>query len=105
MTGVQTCALPICIRFATERVASVVSIAKVSPAPMSSFIRLYIIRLASTATAILSALKGESPLAISSELTNSLHFSISGKIVKEAVVFPAPLQPDIIYKYGTVCCF
>ena len=64
-----------------------------------------IIRLASTATAILSALKGESPLAISSELTNSLHFSISGKIVKEAVVFPAPLQPDIIYKYGTVCCF
>mgnify|MGYP006996849578 CR=1 FL=1 len=44
-------------------------------------------------------------MAISSELTNSLHFSISGKIVKEAVVFPAPLQPDIIYKYGTVCCF
>ena len=51
------------------------------------------------------ALKGESPLAISSEFTNSLHFNISGSIVKEAVVFPAPLQPDIIYKYGTICCF
>ena len=27
--------------------------------------------------------------------------SISGKIVNEAVVFPAPLHPDIMYKYGT----
>ena len=63
--------------------------------------RLYIIRLASIATATLSALKGDRPLAISSELTNSLHLSISGKIVNEAVVFPAPLHPDIMYKYGT----
>ena len=89
------------IKFTTDRVAKVVSIANVSPIEISSLTLLYIIRLASTATAILLALKGESPFAISSELTNSLHFSISGKMVNEAVVFPAPLHPAIMYKYGT----
>lgn len=46
--------------------------------------------------------KGESPLANSSEFTNSLQSSISGRREYEAVVFPAPLQPDIIYKRGII---
>ncbi len=40
-----------------------------------------------------SGLKGEIPFAISSALTNSLQFKISGRILNEAVVLPAPLQP------------
>ena len=31
-----------------------------------------------------------------SAFTNSLQFKISGKIVIDAVVFPAPLQPEMI---------
>jgi len=45
-----------------------------------------------------SGLNGESPLAISSALTNSSQSSISGRIVNEAVVLPAPFGPAIIYK-------
>ena len=44
-------------------------------------------------------LKRKKPFTISSALTNSLQFKISGKIVKEAVVLPAPLQPAIMYKF------
>jgi len=29
-----------------------------------------------------------------------LHCNVSGNTVSEAVVFPAPLQPDMIYKLG-----
>ena len=32
--------------------------------------------------------------------TNWLQLRISGKIVKLAVVFPAPLQPAIMYRFG-----
>ena len=45
-----------------------------------------------------SGLKGESPLAISSAFTNSLQSNKSGSTEYEAVVFPAPLQPAIIYR-------
>jgi hypothetical protein len=45
-----------------------------------------------------SGLKGESPAAISSALTNSLQFNISGNTVKLAIVFPAPLHPAMMYK-------
>ena len=48
--------------------------------------------------------KGESPFANSSEFTNSLHSSISGNSEYEAVVFPAPLHPDMIYKRGILSC-
>ena len=34
--------------------------------------------------------------AISSAFTNSLQSNISGRIVKDAVVFPAPLQPAMM---------
>ena len=54
-------------------------------------------RPASIAT--LSGLNGESPLAISSAFTNSLQSRISGSTVYDAVVFPAPLQPLMIYKF------
>jgi hypothetical protein len=50
--------------------------------------------------ATLSTLKGERPAAILSALTNSLHFKISGKMVKLAVVLPAPLHPAIMYNLG-----
>jgi hypothetical protein len=52
--------------------------------------------------ATFSGWKGESPFAISSAFTNSLHSISSGKIVNEAVVFPAPLQPAIIL-YSSFC--
>jgi len=42
----------------------------------------------------LSGVNGEIPLAISSALTNYLQLNISGKTVKDALVFPAPLQPE-----------
>jgi hypothetical protein len=42
-----------------------------------------------------SGWKGDRPLAISSAFTNSLQLKISGKIVNEAVVLPAQLQPDM----------
>ena len=46
-----------------------------------------------------SGLNGDKPFAISSAFTNSLQFRIIGNIVNEAVVLPAPLQPEIIYKF------
>ena len=49
-----------------------------------------------------SGLKGESPFANSSEFTNCVQSSISGNKEYEAVVFPAPLQPDIIYNRGII---
>jgi hypothetical protein len=51
--------------------------------------------------ATLSGRNGERPRAISSAFTNSWQFKISGKILKEAVVFPAPLHPLMIYNF---CC-
>lgn len=39
------------------------------------------------------------PFAISSALTNSLQSKISGSLVKDAVVLPAPIQPAIIYRF------
>jgi len=63
----------------------------------SSFILFSIIPPDSIDT--LSGLKGERPLAISSAFTNSLQFKISGKIVKEAFVFRAPLQPEIMKRF------
>jgi hypothetical protein len=44
----------------------------------------------------LSGFKGDRPFAISSAFTNSLISKISGKMVKEAVVLPAPLGPAIM---------
>ena len=38
-------------------------------------------------------------MAISSAFTNSLQLSISGKMLKEAVVLPAPLQPEMMYSF------
>ena len=49
-----------------------------------------------------SGLKGDSPLAISSALTNSLQFNKSGKTEYEAVVLPVPLHPAIMYKIGLI---
>ncbi|MBK7806429.1 MAG: hypothetical protein IPJ51_09035 [Saprospiraceae bacterium] len=43
-----------------------------------------------------SSWNGDNPLAISSALTNSLQFIISGSSVYDNVVFPAPLHPAII---------
>ena len=47
-----------------------------------------------------AGLNGERLLANSSELTNWLQLSISGSNAYEAVVFPAPLQPDMMYNFG-----
>lgn len=47
-----------------------------------------------------SGFNGESPRAISSALIKISQLSISGNTVKDAVVFPAPLQPAIMYKLG-----
>ena len=47
--------------------------------------------------------KGERPFANSSELTNYLQSSISGSKEYEAVVFPAPLHPYIMYSLGIIC--
>lgn len=47
-----------------------------------------------------SGLNGERLLANSSEFTNWLHPSISGSSAYEAVVFPAPLHPDMTYSCG-----
>ena len=66
-----------------------------SPISSKSSILLSIKRPASIATP--SGLKGERPFAISSALTNSLTSKDLGRIVLEAVVLPAPLQPAIIY--------
>ncbi len=49
-----------------------------------------------------SGLNGESPLAISSALTNSRHSNRLGNTAYEAVVFPAPLHPAIMYNIGSV---
>ena len=65
-----------------------------SPSESNSFILLSIIRPASKDT--FSGWKGDNPLAISSALTNSLQSNITGNMVKDAVVFPAPLQPAMI---------
>jgi hypothetical protein len=46
-----------------------------------------------------SGWNGDSPFAISSAFTNSLQSRISGKIVYDAVVFPAPLHPEIMNKF------
>jgi hypothetical protein len=62
-----------------ERVANVVSMEKLVLVANSSSIRFNIRRPASIA--MLSGLKGDSPLAISSALTNSLHNNISGSTV------------------------
>jgi len=78
-------------------VASVVSMENELFRLNSSSIRLSIKRPASIAT--LSGLNGDNPRAISSALTNSLQSNISGKTVYEAVVFPAPLQPLMIYRF------
>ena len=48
-------------------------------------------------TATSSGLNGDNPFAISSAFTNSLQFNKSGRMFMEAVVFPAPLGPAIIY--------
>ena len=50
--------------------------------------------------ATLSGWKGDNPAAMASAFTNSEQFKISGKMVSEAVVFPAPLHPAMIYKFG-----
>ena len=49
-----------------------------------------------------SGWKGDRLFANSSELTNSLQSSISGSREYEAVVFPAPLHPDMIYSLGII---
>ena len=85
-----------CTSLLYDRVANVVSMAKSQPFNSSSSIRSNINLPASIA--IPSGLNGESPRAISSAFTNSFTFSISGSTVYEAVVFPAPLQPLMIYK-------
>jgi hypothetical protein len=46
--------------------------------------------------AAFSGLNGERLFANSSEFTNSLQLSISGRREYEAVVFPAPLHPDMM---------
>jgi hypothetical protein len=43
--------------------------------------------------ATLSGLNGDSPAAMPSAFTNSLQLNISGRMVKLAVVLPAPLHP------------
>lgn len=65
-------------------------------------IRCNIIRPALNATA--SGCFGDSADAISSALTNSLQSRISGRMVFDAVVFSAPLQPPITYTLGITCC-
>jgi hypothetical protein len=67
----------------------------VSPSASSWSMRCSISLPAAIST--LAGLKGDSPLAISSALTNWLQWSISGRIVSEAEVFPAPLHPAIMY--------
>lgn len=52
-----------------------------------------------------SGLNGERLLANSSEFTNWLHPSISGSSAYEAVVFPAPLHPDMTYSCGMAINF
>lgn len=84
------------INLTYERVASVVSKANVSPSLRRCIIRSIIRRPAWSATP--SGLNGESPAAISSALTNSMQWSISGRTVKLAVVLPAPLHPAIMYR-------
>ena len=80
--------------------ARVVSIENVSSFSKSSSMRFSINRPASIAT--LSGLNGERPLAISSALTNSLQSRISGSTVYDAVVFPAPLHPLMIYRFLSI---
>ena len=79
-----------------ERVAKVVSMEKDSSLLIKYFILSNISLPASMATP--SGLNGDRPFAISSALTNSFTKRLFGKIVIDAVVFPAPLQPAIIYK-------
>ena len=50
----------------------------------------------------LSGAKGERCLANSSEFTNSLQSNSSGRSEYEAVVFPEPLGPDMMYSLGKV---
>ena len=49
-----------------------------------------------------SGLSGDNPFAISSALTNSFTKRVFGNIVIEAVVFPAPLHPAMIYSFGSL---
>ncbi len=49
-----------------------------------------------------SGLNGDSPFAISSALTNSRHSNKLGNTEYEAVVFPAPLHPAIMYNVGVI---
>ncbi|HKK60924.1 MAG TPA: hypothetical protein VJ951_00090, partial [Bacteroidales bacterium] len=42
---------------------------------------------------------GDNPFAISSAFIKISQSNISGNTVKEAVVLPAPLHPDIIYRF------
>ncbi len=46
-----------------------------------------------------SGWNGERPRAISSAFTNSLQLRRLGRMLNEAVVFPAPLQPLIMYSF------
>jgi hypothetical protein len=77
-----------------DLVDKVVSKAKFSFPLSKVSMRSSIIRPASKAT--FSGWNGDNPNAILSAFTNSLQSKISGKIVNDAVVFPAPLQPEMI---------
>ena len=77
-----------------DLVERVVSSAKLALTPSNSLMRVTMRRPAMMD--ILSGLNGERPLAISSAFTNSRHCKISGSMVYDAVVFPAPLQPAIM---------
>ena len=47
-----------------------------------------------------SGSSGESSSAISSALTKVCRFSSEGRMVYDAVVFPAPLHPDMMKSLG-----
>lgn len=81
-------------RFIYERVAKVVSTEKDSSLSSKYFILSSMSLPASIATP--SGLNGDKPFAISSALTNSFTKRLFGKIVMDAVVFPAPLQPAMM---------
>ena len=66
------------------------------------WMRISMYRLAETEA--IEGSKGDRLLANSSELTNSRQSRISGKNVYDAVVLPAPLQPDRIKSLGIIYC-
>ena len=78
--------------------ANVVSMAK-SSCRLNRYVIFSSMSLLACMDAV-SGLNGERLFANSSEFTNWLHFSISGRSAYDAVVFPAPLHPDITYKLG-----